>query len=182
MSYNYEEIIKMLEQNQQQQMNMIAESNKYIQARFENIYSNFQQRMTQIENELQNISARSSAQAQQISSAFDVLNSKINTIYKNPNNYPQLQNINCFCAPRYQNNKSNSFVESVVKDSVKSILCNFAKIYLSEDEKRDFDLCNDILDAFDISLTLHDPNKTKLDKGYALIKASELLNKYYPFN
>lgn len=181
MSYNYEEIIKMLEQNRQQQINMIVESNKYIQARFENIYNNFQQRMIQIENELQDISARSSPQAQQISSVFDVLNSKINRIYKSPNNYPQLQNINCFCALRYENNKPDSIVESVVKDSVKSILCNFVKMYLSEDEKHDFDLCNDILDAFNISSTLHDPNKTKLDKGYALIKASELLNKYYPF-
>ena len=96
MSYNYEEIIKMLEQNRQQQINMIVESNKYIQTRFENIYSNFQQQMAQIENELQDISVRSSAQAQQISSAFDVLNSKINRIYKNPNNYPQLRNTNYF--------------------------------------------------------------------------------------
>lgn len=179
MPYNYEEIIKMLEQNRQQQINMIVESNKYIQAKLENIHNNFQQRMTQIENELQNISARSSIQAQQIFSAFDVLNNKLNGIYKNYNKYPQLQNINCFCMSCYQNNKPDSIIESVIKDSVKSTLCNFVKAHLSDDEKHDFDLCNDILDAFDISLTLHDPNKTKLDKGYALIKASELLNKYF---
>jgi len=59
------------------------------------------------------------------------------------------------------------------------LLFHFAKIYLSEDERHDFDLCNDILDTFKVFLTLRDPNKTKLDKGYVLIKASELLNKYF---
>ena len=181
MQYDYNEIIKMLEQNQQQYTNMIFELNKYTQTRLENINNNFQLQMAQINLELQDICTRSSLQQQQIISEFDALNNKVIKIYQNPSNYPQLPNINYLCGQSYQSNAPKSLIESIVQDAVKSILCNFVKMYLSEDEKRDFGLCNGILDAFDISSTLHDPSKTKLDKGYALIKASELLNKYFPF-
>lgn len=180
MQYDYNEIIKMLEQNQQQYTNMIFELNKYTQTRLENINNNFQLRMAQINLELQDIYKRSSLMEQQIISAFNALNNKVIKIYQNPSNYPQLQNINYLCGPSYQSKAPKSLIESIIQDAVKSILCNFVKIYLSEDEKRDFDLCKDILDAFDISSTLHDSSKTKCDKGYALIKASELLSKYFP--
>lgn len=180
MQYDYNEIIKMLEQTQQQYTNMVVELDKYTQARLENINNNFQIQMAQINNELQDICVRSSFQHQQIISAFDNLNNKVLRIYQNPSNYPRLQNINYLCEPYYQTNTPSSLLESIVQDAVKSILCNFIKVNLTEDERRDFDMCNDILDAFDISSTLRDPSKTKLDKGYALIKANELLNKYFP--
>ncbi len=181
MQYDYNEIIKMLEQNQQQYTNMIFELNKYTQTRLENINNNFQLRMAQINLELQDICMRSSLQQQQITSAFNALNNKVIRIYQNSSSYSQLQNIKYLCEPYFQVNTPKSLIESIIQDAVKSVLCNFLKAHLTEDEKHDFDLCNDILDAFDISSTLHDPSKTKWDKGYALIKASELLNKYFPF-
>ena len=83
MQYDYNEIIKMLEQNQQQYTNMIFELNKYTQTRLENINNNFQLRMAQINLELQDICMRSSLQQQQITSAFNALNNKVIRIYQN---------------------------------------------------------------------------------------------------
>lgn len=131
MSYNYDEIIKMLKQNEQQQINMAVEANQYFQAGLKNIHSNFQTQMVQIQNELQDICTRSSFQQQEITIAFDTLNNKVMRIYENTNNYPQLQNINYFCTPNCLNNLLKSPIESIIHDAVKSVLCNFVKVYLS---------------------------------------------------
>ena len=69
----------------------------------------------------------------------------------------------------------------IIYDQIKQLfehLCS--KTYLSPQEQRDFEICKDILDAFDIKKTMRDNTKSLIDKANAINKAEKLLGKYLP--
>ena len=77
--------------------------------------------------------------------------------------------------------RDKSDLTKLVHDILKQIISKYIdKSTLNEQDKKFLEVCQDILDTFDIGQTLRTPEKPLLSKLQAIIKLVEILNKHCP--
>lgn len=78
--------------------------------------------------------------------------------------------------------ETSTELTKLIYDIIKQIVSQYIdKSNLSEQEKKDLELCQDILDAYDIGQTMRDQSKPMMDKLKAFVEAVKLLDKYFPY-
>ena len=70
-------------------------------------------------------------------------------------------------------------LKEIIKDAIKQVISKLLKDNLTDEEKQDWEYCQDVLEAFDIIETRNNPYKQKIEKGMAIVRAKNLLVKYY---
>lgn len=108
-------------------------------------------------------------------------------ILKNITNDIRQQNENIINMHRTHNASPNNIyktdptpiLKDIIKDAIKQVISKLLKENWTDEEKQDFEYCQDILEAFDIIETKNNPTKTKIEKGMAIVRAKNLLVKYY---
>ena len=78
--------------------------------------------------------------------------------------------------------ETSTELTKLIYDIIKQIVSQYIdKSNLSEQEKKDLELCQDILDAYDIGQTMRDQSKPMMDRLKAFVEAVKLLDKYFPY-
>ena len=78
--------------------------------------------------------------------------------------------------------ETSTELTKLIYDIIKQIVSQYIdKSNLSEQEKKDLELCQDILDAYDIGQTMQDQSKPMMDRLKAFVEAVKLLDKYFPY-
>jgi len=176
---NIDQILKILKENEERQIQLIQHYYQNAQERLNVIGNNYNLQMGKITDELNIIKTQSQISGEQIENNLSILNRKIHSIYQNVYLYQNIQNVNYYMCCYYPNYTPDSEIGKIVLDGIKAILINLLKNNLSEQEKIELELCNDIIETFNSVSTLHNQNNSKRDKGIAIVKVAELLNKYF---
>ena len=90
------------------------------------------------------------------------------------NNVQKIQLFNNY----YLNKQPDLELGKLIFEVIKEITYNIVISNTEEQNKEDIKLCKDIIDLFSSSKTLTNPLSSGIDKGIAIVKLAELLNKY----
>ena len=78
--------------------------------------------------------------------------------------------------------ETSTELTKLIYDIIKQIISQYIdKSDLSEQEKKELELCQDILDAYDIGQTMRNQSKPLMDKLKAFVEAIKLFDKYIPY-
>ena len=78
--------------------------------------------------------------------------------------------------------ETSTELTKLIYDIIKQIVSQYIdKSNLSEQEKKELELCQDILDAYDIGQTMRDQSKPLMDKLQAFVEAVKLFDKYITY-
>ena len=78
--------------------------------------------------------------------------------------------------------ETSTELTKLIYDIIKQIVSQYIdKSNLSEQEKKELELCQDILDAYDIGQTMRNQSKPMMDRLKAFVEAVKLLDKYFPY-
>lgn len=78
--------------------------------------------------------------------------------------------------------ETSTELTKLIYDIIKQIVSQYLdKSDLSEQEKKEIELRQDILDAYDIGQTMRNQSKPMMDRLKAFVEAVKLLDKYFPY-
>lgn len=78
--------------------------------------------------------------------------------------------------------ETSTELTKLIYDIIKQIVSQYIdKSNLSEQEKKELELCQDILNAYDIGQTMRNQSKPMMDRLKAFVEAVKLLDKYFPY-
>lgn len=173
---DYEYLKRILYKKEQEKIDLVQNNYENIQSQLQNIQFQYNLQMNLLNQELNNIINQYYNNKNEITNSFCFIeqqitcnnNFKMNNVQKNQlfNNY-------------YPNKQPNSELGKLIFEVIKEITYNIVISNTEKQNKEDIKLCKDIIDLYSSSKALLNPLSSDIDKGIAIVKLAELLNKYF---
>ena len=173
---DYEYLKRILYKKEQEKIDLVQNNYENIQSQLQNIQFQYNLQMNLLNQELNNIINQYYNNKNEITNSFCFIEQQItcNNNFK-MNNVQKSQLFNNY----YLNKQSDSELGKLIFEVIKEITYNIVISNTEEQNKEDIKLCKDIIDLFSSSKTLTNPLSNGIDKGIAIVKLAELLNKYF---
>lgn len=171
---DYEYLKRILYKKEQEKIDLVQNNYKNIQNQLQNIQHQYNLQMNLLNQELNNIFNQYNNN--KITNSFYFIEQQItcNNNFK-INNVQKIQLFNNY----YSNKQPNSELGKLIFEVIKEITYNIVISNTEEQNKEDIKLCKNIIDLFSSSKALLSPLNSNIDKGIAIVKSAELLNKYF---
>lgn len=173
---DYEYLKRILYKKEQEKIDLVQNNYENIQNQLQNIQYQYNLQMNLLNQELNNIINKYHNNKNKITNSFYFIEQQItcNNNFK-MNNVQKIQLFKNY----YLNKQPDSELGKLIFEVIKEITYNIVISNTEEQNKEDIKLCKDIIDLYSSSKALLNPLSSGIDKGIAIVKLAELLNKYF---